>query len=750
MDPEVVRELEDQLRSLNSTLGNYNNGVGALANLQDKNITQQQASTNAEQAKKKALDQATVAISSFTSSALHTEDSFKKYNNSVTSLGNMAGTLAGQFGILGKGIEGVIKVLTFFASRSLDVVDSLVQFRDQTVKFTGVLPKSLEEMENFANEAKFSADKIQILQRHITSLGTNLIGLGGIAGKGVGNFLELSNVTEEVRRRFGKLGVNQEELNKMQERYVSLQAASGRAYQLQTKTIDQLREESLAFAENMMRLSSLTGKSADQLQQEQMAAAYQYEEQVRAHRERIQIRDLETKAAQLQGTEEGKRLQKQADLLKIESENRLKASAELRQKFGEQLGSRLGAMLVHGIYNDFTKPVAFIGIELQKYKDQISKATSDTEFREVMARMSDDIRAGTDRNIESFGSALELIGEKLGSNVAIYKDTLEHIGRLGNVLSSEQEKEIDRLTDIRLKQIGWEDETEKRRTQEREIQQKLQEMYSNLASTVLPAVTGALSVFNWGLNKANEVWKFFFGENEETPQQVRETGRIWKPSNIREPIENIQTAKVDEKTAIPIEIENALAAIKMTEGGSYHKKTNIQGSTASGAYQFIDKTWQSLTKKFGVGNEYVRAMDAPSNVQDLIAGMYVLDILSRNNNDVSKIPLEWYTGSSSGKMTATQLAANNNKGSDVYQKEWLTNYENIIKGKELINNSDMISEKLVNKTTPEPSKIEPKQTDNEKASMSVMSEISKKLDVLISSSYETNNINKKILQETRN
>lgn len=121
------------------------------------------------------------------------------------------------------------------------------------------------------------------------------------------------------------------------------------------------------------------------------------------------------------------------------------------------------------------------------------------------------------------------------------------------------------------------------------------------------------------------------------------------------------------------DVEKILSTIRMREsGGDY----NIQSksSSASGAYQFVDGTWRSLTKKFNVGTEYSRAYMAPPEVQDEVARRYANDILRRSGGDVSKVPLEWYTGNINGVMSAKALAANNGLTPQEYQKRWMENY----------------------------------------------------------------------------
>ncbi len=119
------------------------------------------------------------------------------------------------------------------------------------------------------------------------------------------------------------------------------------------------------------------------------------------------------------------------------------------------------------------------------------------------------------------------------------------------------------------------------------------------------------------------------------------------------------------------DINQILSTIRQVESSNNYG-AQAKGSSASGAYQFIDSTWQASTKKAGLGTEYARAKDAPPEVQDAVAAFAVRDILSRTGNDVTKVPLVWYTGNPEGRMTADALKANQGLTPDKYQQKWLS------------------------------------------------------------------------------
>jgi hypothetical protein len=124
------------------------------------------------------------------------------------------------------------------------------------------------------------------------------------------------------------------------------------------------------------------------------------------------------------------------------------------------------------------------------------------------------------------------------------------------------------------------------------------------------------------------------------------------------------------------DVDKVLATIRQREsGGDYGIKS--KSSSASGAYQFIDSTWQGLTKQANLGQEFKSAKEAPKEVQDAIAKYYVEQLLKQAGGDVSKVPLAWYTGNVQGKMSPEAMAANQGLTPEEYQRNWMKDYNKI-------------------------------------------------------------------------
>lgn len=133
--------------------------------------------------------------------------------------------------------------------------------------------------------------------------------------------------------------------------------------------------------------------------------------------------------------------------------------------------------------------------------------------------------------------------------------------------------------------------------------------------------------------------------------------------------ETLPTASCVTVTA---DIERILATTRTLEsGGDYTARA--RGSTASGAYQYIDSTWD------GYGG-YRRAGDAPPAVQDAKAAADVHAILDRHEGDVSAVPVVWYIGRlpAEGSPDWDRIPApeaGNRLTPRQYQARWLSEFD---------------------------------------------------------------------------
>jgi hypothetical protein len=193
-----------------------------------------------------------------------------------------------------------------------------------------------------------------------------------------------------------------------------------------------------------------------------------------------------------------------------------------------------------------------------------------------------------------------------------------------------------------------------------------------VAATGVGAAFGAIGfLLNLGFSlflmyEIYQLWQQFTSQDEAEAAGVGDDAiamELNQPADATRisgaPIASI--AQQQSLPPIPADIEKILAALRTNEsGGNYGENSAKKGSTASGAYQFLDGTWKERAAKAGVGTEYPRAYLAPPEIQDAVAAKWVQDILAMPgvNGDVSKVPLVWFTGNPEGNIDAYAQSVN--------------------------------------------------------------------------------------------
>lgn len=123
------------------------------------------------------------------------------------------------------------------------------------------------------------------------------------------------------------------------------------------------------------------------------------------------------------------------------------------------------------------------------------------------------------------------------------------------------------------------------------------------------------------------------------------------------------------------EVGAVLATIRTLESRSDYT-AQASGSSASGAYQFVDGTWAN----FG---GYPQAWQAPPAVQDAKAAEHVQGILDANGGDVTTVPVIWYIGhipAGSEWDTVPVPGAGNTLTPRQYRERWLAEYQRQLTG----------------------------------------------------------------------
>lgn len=500
MDPAVLRELQTQIGELNDALNSLG---GSMSNLtrSAKDSTQAQnsdtneknkntdtankgsAAVNAvknsqEAASKKiqeasanfnrALMQTKQAVTQFSQAVFSSEEGMAKYGRASSSLGEAAFSVGRNFGILGTVLGGALAIFGAAVGEVFKLDDNIIKFRDGFTKASGVLPTTAGELGNLAKQARFSLDDMQKLAKTTSSLGTSLTSLGGYAGDGAVKFMKMAAVSDDVRRQYGRMGISQEELLDSQAKYIQMQGVSGQSLNNQRKSTKQLQQESLAYADNLTRMSSLTGKSKDELQAARETAMLEYEEQLKIAEENQRIQDLRA-----QGRNQ------EADAVAKEQKNRQQLIQTYTDLYGAEQGQLAGRVMRQGGYDEKTAIFKQRGEDMVGFTEKLK--TSNNAMGDI-AKQAEKTDAAIVDAAGKFNQSLQVAGEQTGNKLVGSKEQLLAINKRSGSKITDTLAKIDKDME-KKKQAGTDplaDNIESMRSFEREAKAKLQSLLEKI------------------------------------------------------------------------------------------------------------------------------------------------------------------------------------------------------------------------------------------------------------------------------
>lgn len=479
MDPEQLREFEENLRRLNEVLAQQSSMQASLvksmqdqigANKQETGATKEsagalkgqavagQALTKVAEAEAKArekqieatqnynsaLHSGHAALTSFTSAIISGEKGFTKYGSAVSSAGDAAWSLGKNFGIAGMALGGITAVATKLIAVQFQQLDAQVKLKDEFSKMGQIGGGTTKELAGLAKQAGYSYLDLQKLSKPLQTAGQALMSMNNAGQSGAETFLKMANVGKETRMRFERLGVSQEELTGMQAEYVSLQRMSGAAFRDQAKDAEKLKKNSLEYANQLVTLSTLTGKNVETLQAEERQARLTFEEAVQTRKESARMRQLESeaKAADAAGNKE-LAAAKRAEASKVEAEqkNRQSFIREMAGKFGPEYAQQLAKVARTGAFDESTRGLANLGLSAAQIKSMAASGDK-AEFD----KLGDKINTGIDRKVTTMGTALQFGGAELGREVGVTQNVLEQTagqqGQSAAALRKEAEEKV--------------------------------------------------------------------------------------------------------------------------------------------------------------------------------------------------------------------------------------------------------------------------------------------------------------------
>jgi DNA-binding transcriptional MerR regulator len=578
---------------------------------------------------KNYTDQLNSSLKSLGSSILGTAKAIKDgeqgasvFNSGITAAADAVEAFTAKFGFLGKILGTMLTAGARYAAEVNKQSDALFKtYKDlsQTgLADAGGMRTIFDNMQKFGYGINELGNMTELLKQNSKELAT----FGGTAASGTKAFADAAGQIQrsDVGKSLQMLGKTPDEINKGMAMFVKQQQGLG----VSSANINQnLAQKSADYIKNLDLLSKLTGDSAEQLQAKLDDAQSE---------EAFNQMQYELKQKMLAGDQEAaKQYAKNEELAQ-------RLDGEARREFIKGVGGDMAA---------FSKTLITAPGAVQAYLDNTKTASE----------ALDELNKGYKTYREGIGQLGKL---NAANDVGL---PLQEMGKTMSRLSDETaQQQKDRAKAEQELQTKGLDPATKAQVELRIEQMKTRDEFQSLINKGINPVTKGMAKLAGAIETVVDKIPGT-ATSTETKIGGGESGGV----NYWKKLFGLEEKKPADAT------EQILATIRKREsGGNY--QAQAKGSSASGAYQFIDSTWQSLTKKTGVGTEYAKAKDAPKEIQDAIAKAHVEGILKQAGGDVSKVPLAWYTGNIQGKMSDKALAANNGLTAEKYQEKWLADF----------------------------------------------------------------------------
>lgn len=471
MDPEVTRELEEQLRTLNEMISqqtaaitgmsrainessvavkNVGNSANQLTKSKKDSEQGHTRNTSANTALQKAHEKygtvmedvaanfaaayqsGTSALFSFTKAVLGTQEGFAKYNSAIDGAGEAAFSIGKNFGILGFIVGGILNIGSKVLQYQTQQADGLLNATDAMARMGAAGTLTTEQVRQMGKGAGLTSLELEKLTKPMQSVQGGFMALGGTQSEGIKKFGEMVAVSEDVRREFKRLGMGDQERNQALADFVTMLNKSGTAVSGSLSTQGGLQKAALAYTRNLYELAEMTGKDVETAKKEreiQMATMEVALQQNKWESDRINAqKKLES------ATSEEERQAAQAELERIEREKKgfEQFNNELKQAglSQDQIVSAQNQYLT-GTINRTSAQFAMWGVDMG---DMIQKSKEGTLAKGELAQSIKEGFQGTLNTVgqgtfalapgaaETFGVNKELVGRTTQMSETDYRD----------------------------------------------------------------------------------------------------------------------------------------------------------------------------------------------------------------------------------------------------------------------------------------------------------------------------------------
>ena len=460
-DPEMMREFQENLNSMNASMGPLSQALATLAsqiNAQASGIgkvkkdlddlgnatragtkqttkkseyeDQALAMEKQQQAQfKAALGTSIKAIGEFSTALLSGAEGFDKYGAGVKSLGSAAKTAGAAFGPLGMAIGQVVNIAAELASVMLKQTDAQNTFTKEMNLMGGIVGITTNDLTDLARDAGYAAQDLGKLSPIIKSASQSLATFGTGTSDGLTKMIGVFTLTDDLEKDMRRYGYTLEEANEQQASYLQLQRTAGINLQQRQLTEAQVRKESLKYAKTLVQLSELTGVRAEQLKQEQDIIASDIRNKIRNMRDQNDVAALSKQIDNETNAARKEELKAKRDDIQNQIKVRQDTAQDLAGLLDPKMAKDLMNVIGTGTFDEQTKYLSLMGVKAGELQERFEGLTAGSdEYKAAMGETVQGIGDAVKRNVDIYGESME-VAENAGEIGAITGITSESIDK---------------------------------------------------------------------------------------------------------------------------------------------------------------------------------------------------------------------------------------------------------------------------------------------------------------------------------
>ncbi len=181
------------------------------------------------------------------------------FSNSVEATGNVAKTVASQFGVLGKGIGAVIGALTWFVTSAFKQSDRLFDSFQDISRSGAVGGRAMTDVFNSMKSFGYTINELDKMTALLSQNSRDFALFGGTAATGGKRLAEMVEGFKDLRVNFQAMGLTTDEQARSAARYYTQMGRLGRATEATTQgAIEYIKKQ-----ETLTRLTGLQAKDLE-------------------------------------------------------------------------------------------------------------------------------------------------------------------------------------------------------------------------------------------------------------------------------------------------------------------------------------------------------------------------------------------------------------------------------------------------------------------------------------------------------